>query len=74
MYVDSLDKMSKMVAEVPNLFWEGFDVIEDLGESANAVLKKNARFIEGAWHKVNVIKLTEKGWKVPKSWLTSDGS
>ena len=22
MYVSSLDKMSKMVAEVPNLFWE----------------------------------------------------
>ena len=74
MYVDSLDKMSTMVAEVPNPFREGFDVIEDLGESANAVLKKNARFIEGAWHKVNVIKLTEKGWKVPKSWLTSLGN
>ena len=46
MYVDSLNKMSKMVADTPNLFWEGFDVIEDLGESANAVLKKNARWIE----------------------------
>ncbi len=74
MYVDSLNKMTQMVKETPNLFWEGFDVIEDLGENANAVLKKNARWINDSWHKVNVIKLTEHGWRVPKSWLTSDGS
>ena len=27
---DSLNKMTKMVKETLNLFWEGFDVIEDL--------------------------------------------
>ena len=71
MFVDSLNKMEDIVKSRTNLSWESnFDIIEDLGENANAMLKKNARFIQGAWHKVNVIKLTERGWKVPKSWLT----
>ena len=70
MYVKSMDTMESIVISKDELFWESFNVVELKSSSANAPLKKQARYINGQWHTVKVYELTAQGWDVPKSWVS----
>lgn len=70
MFVDSLNKMENIVKDNANLYWEQFNVVELVKQTPNAALGKSARFVADAWWKVKVYPLTEKGWKVPKQWVS----
>ena len=69
MYVNSMATMEDIVASNKALMWESFNVLEVKNASHNAPLKKQARYIDGAWHVVKVYPLTSQGWYVPKSWV-----
>lgn len=66
MLVNNLEKMEKLVNSLPQLEWDGWDVIS-YTPSQNGMFSSDGIFRNGQWYKKKIFSLTENGWNIPNS-------
>jgi hypothetical protein len=66
MFIDSLNKMEKIVSESSDLEWDGWNVVK-YTPSHNAMLSSDGAYKQGQWFKKKVFPITEHGWDIPES-------
>jgi len=62
------DQAHTLVDKFPNLFWEGWDIVE-WKSNRDGFYKKNGMYRNGRWGTAVRYSPGDKGWKVPKKYV-----
>jgi hypothetical protein len=62
------DTAHKLVDTSPNLFWEGWTIV-DWKQSRDGFYKKNGMFRNGRWGITRRYSPDSNGWKVPTKYV-----
>lgn len=62
------DQAHVLVDKFPNLFWDGWDIVE-WRSNKDGFYKKNGMYRNGRWGTALRYIPGDKGWKVPKRYV-----
>ena len=66
MLVTNLEYMESIVAQRPDLEWDGWNIVR-YTKSDRAMFSSDGVYKNGMWYKRKTFPITEQGWSVPNS-------
>lgn len=72
MKIFKIEDAERIVQSVPNMSWEGWDIVYKY-EDANGFSDKNGVFIDNKWHVQKSFKAQKDGWEIPDKYIKGLG-